>query len=85
MPQHAISTGAIRSANRRVGSCGQRLRWTTMATGTARISPPNDESPPCQMATIWAGLARVVREVGEHLHGPGADDGGHDDPHEQRG
>ena len=57
MPQQAISTGAIRSAKRRVGSSGQRRRWMTMATGTAAMIPPNDDSPPCQMAMICAGWA----------------------------
>ena len=57
MAQHAISTGAIRSAKRSVGSSGQRRRWLTMATGTARMSPPKEDRPPCQMAKTWAGWA----------------------------
>ncbi len=57
MPQHAMSTGAIRSANRRVGSSGQRRREMTMPTGTARSRPPNDDSPPCQMAKTCEGCA----------------------------
>ena len=35
----------------------------TIATGTARMSPPNEDSPPCQMAMIWARVGRVVDEV----------------------
>ena len=57
MPQQAMSTGAMRSAKRRVGSCGQRRRELTIATGTARISPPNDDRPPCQMANTSDGWA----------------------------
>ena len=54
-PQHAMRTGAIRSAKRMVGSWGQRRRALTTATGTANNSPPNDDSPPCQMATTCPG------------------------------
>ncbi len=55
MPQQAMSTGAIRSAKRRPGSSGHRRRVLTMATGTAKSRPPNDERPPCQMAKTWPG------------------------------
>ncbi len=57
MPQQAISTGAIRSAKRRLGSSGQRRRELTIATGTAAMRPPKEESPPCQTAMICDGCA----------------------------
>ena len=56
MAQAAISTGATMSRARPVGSSGQRRRVSRMAVGTAKIKPPNDESPPCQTATTWPGL-----------------------------
>ena len=85
MPQQAMSTGAIRSAKRRPGSSGHRRRVLMTATGTAKSSPPNDERPPCQMARTWPGWCGVVGEVGHHMEGPGADDGGDDHPHEHAG
>ncbi len=67
MPHDAINTGAMRSRKRMVGREGQRRRELTMPTGTARIKPPNDDSPPCHMANTWRGWAEYCDQLGATL------------------
>jgi hypothetical protein len=70
------------SRARPMGSSGQRRRVRRMPVGTAKSSPPNEESPPCQMASTCCRVVGVVAQIREHVQRASSDDGRQNDPQE---